>query len=270
MPINDITLAGGMRTNLSQLQLVTALMARTTERLSTGKRVNSSVDDPAAFFAAQGHMNRASDLSARKDAMGEALQTISAADAGISAITSLIEQAKGLATQARSASVTTRATLATQFDDLMTQIDELAGDAGYKGTNLLGSGTLTVEFNEDGSSSLDVVGFDGSSTGLGIAAAAASWAADADIDAAVTDLNTALDTLRSQASTLGSNNGVITAREIFTSNMVTALTTGAENLTAADVNEESANLLALQTRQQLGISALSIASQSQQAVLRLF
>ncbi|MEK7315454.1 MAG: flagellin, partial [Candidatus Eisenbacteria bacterium] len=170
MAVNDITLGAGMRQNLVQLQLVSALQGRTTNRLATGLKVNGPTDDPAAYFAAQNHRSRAGDLDARKSAMGEAVQTVKAASEGIKAITSLIEQAKGIAADARSASVADRATLATQFGDLMTQIDQLATDAGYKGINFLDSSTLTVEFNEDGSSSLDVVGFDSSSTGLGVAA----------------------------------------------------------------------------------------------------
>ena len=270
MAINDITLAGGMRNNLVSLQNVASLQARTTERLATGKRVNSSVDDPSAFFAAQNHKNRAGDLAARKDVMNEAIQTVKAALQGIDGITKLIEQAKGLAASARSATTTDRSSLATQFDSLRTQIDELAADAGYKGTNFLDSDDLTVEFNEDGSSTLTVSGFDASTTGLSIGAAASSWASDANIDAAVSDLDAALSTLRTNAKTLASNNGVITTRQEFTTQMISTLTTGADMLTAADPNEEGANMLALQTRQQLGVVALQLSSQAQQSILRLF
>lgn len=270
MAINDVTLAGGMRNNLVSLQNVTGLQARTTERLATGKRVNSAVDDPSAFFAAQNHRNRASDLAAKKDAMGEAIQTVKAALQGIEGITKLIEQAKGLAASARSASTADRSTLSDQFDSLRTQIDELAADAGYKGTNFLDSGSLTVEFNEDSSSTLTVSGFDASTTGLSIGAAAGNWATDANIDAAVTDLDDALSTLRSNAKTLASNNGVVTTRQEFTTQMINTLTSGADALTAADSNEEGANMLALQTRQQLGIVALQLSSQAQQSVMRLF
>ncbi len=270
MGVNDITLAGGMRGNLLSLQMTDALMQRTSERLATGLRVNSSVDDAAAYFAAQGHRSRAADLNARKDAMGEAIQTVKAADQGIKAINSLIEQAKGLVAAARSASTADRATLAGQFDDILTQIDNLATDSGYKGTNLLDADTLTVDLNEDATSSVDVVGFDASSSGLSIAAAANAWALDANIDAALADLDAGLATLRVNAKSLGASNGIITARQAFTAGMISTLTTGADQLTLADPNEEGANMLALQTRQQLGIVSLSLSSQSQQSILRLF
>ncbi len=270
MAINDITLAGGMRNNLVSLQNVAMLQARTTQRLSSGKRVNSAVDDPAAFFAAQNEMNRAGDLSARKSEMGEAIQTVNSALQGIDGITSLIQQMKGLAASAKSATTADRATLASQFDALRTQVDQLAGDASYKGTNFLKSGTLTVSFNEGGSSSLTITGFDATTTGLTISASAGNWATDANIDAASTQLDAALGTLRTDAKTLASNNGVITSRQSFTTNLINTLTTGADQLTAADPNEEGANMLALQTRQQLGVIALQLSSQAQQSILRLF
>jgi len=272
MAIDDITLAGGMRNDLVSLQNVAALQARTSERLSTGKKVNSAVDDPSAYFAAQNELDRANDLSARKDDMGEAIQTVTAGLQGIDGITTLIQQAQGLATSALSADTTDRASLATQFDALRTQIDQLASDSSYKGTNFLKAGSLTVNFNESGTSSLTITGFDATtaSTGLNIAASTNAWASNSDISAASTALSTALNTLRTQASTLSSSNGVITARQDFTTNLINTLTTGADNLTAADTNEEGANMLALQTEQQLGVVALQLSSQSQQSILRLF
>jgi len=202
--------------------------------------------------------------------MSEAIQTVNAAVDGIEAITDLIEQAKGLAASARSADATDRATLAAQYDELRTQIDELAGDAGYRGTNFLASDELTVDFNEDGTSTLTITGFDATSSGLGIDAPTNSWVADTDIDAAVTDLDAALDTLRTNTQTLSSDLSVVNARLDFTNELIITLTTGADNLTLADSNEEGANMLALNTRQQLGIVALSLSAQAESSILQLF
>jgi flagellin-like hook-associated protein FlgL len=105
---------------------------------------------------------------------------------------------------------------------------------------------------------------------LGVAAAANAWVADADITAALDDVNAALTTLRTQAATFGTSLTVVQAREDFTKNLVATLQEGSAKLTLADINEESANLLALQTRQALSVTALSMASQAEQAVLRLF
>ena len=270
MALNDITLSSDVRQNLISLQLVSSLMSRTSQRLATGKRVNNPIDDPQAYFAAQDHLNRAADLAARKDTMAEAIQTAKTADQGIKSIISLIEQAKGLLASARSAGTTERASLASQFDDLRTQIDELAGDSSYRGTNLLDSDSLTVEFNEDGTSNLTITGFDASTSGLGIDAAANDFASDTDIDAASSDLDSALTTLRTQSQSLSSNLGVINIRMDFTTEMIASLQTGADQLTLADTNEEGANMLSLQTRQQLSMVSLALSSQAQQSILRLF
>jgi flagellin-like hook-associated protein FlgL len=259
-----------MRSNLLNLQGTSRLLDRTQVRLSTGKKVNTALDDPVNFFAAQGLTNRASDLAALKDGMSEAIQTVKAADNGITGITKLIESAKGLAQAARSSDTAGRSTLAAQFDDLLTQIDQMAADASYKGTNLVDGDDLLVNFNESGTSSLTIAGFSGDSAGLSISAAAANWTADSDITAAVDDLTAALTTLRTKSSEMSSNLNIVSTRQEFTSNMIGTLQTGADNLTLADMNEEGANMLMLQTRQSLGVTALSLSSQAAQSVLSLF
>ena len=164
-----------------------------------------------------------------------------------------------------------RAAREAEFNDLLTQIDQLARDASFNGNNLLQSDDLTVIFNEDATSSLTITGVDFDSGGLGINSAAAdSFQQDANINAALSELDTAKRTLRSQAATFGSNLSVVEVREQFTKELTNVLETGAANLKLADSNEEGANLLALQTRQQLSSVALSLASQADQQVLRLF
>jgi flagellin-like hook-associated protein FlgL len=262
-----------MRANLISLQDTVSLLSRTQERLATGKRVNSALDNPINYFAAQNYTNRASDLDARKDGMGEAIQTVKAANAGVEAIQKLIESARGIAQAARASSdATARAAFAAQFDDIRGQIDALAGDSGYAGTNLLAGDTLTVTFNEDGTSTLDIVGFDATTaaTGIDVAAAANAWLANGDVDAALADLEAALTEVRSQSQALSSSLSIVEIRSEFTDGIVNTLVDGADKLTAADMNEEGANMLMLQTRQALGTTALSIASQAAQAVLRLF
>src|SRR3546814_7622143 len=88
--------------------------------------------------------------------------------------------------------------------------------------------------------------------------------------AALTDINNALTELRTNASTLGSNNTILQTRLDFTESLANTLEDGAGKLTLADLNEESANLLALQTRQQLGINSLALAAQSERSILALF
>jgi flagellin len=268
-----ITLTMGMRQNLFALKQTDALMNTTQNRLATGKKVNSALDDPISFFAAQVHLQRADDLSLRKDDMGEAIQTINAANNGIEAISDLIDAAKATAQAASASSVAADVTeMAAQFDTLLLQITALAADSDYKGVNFLdSSGSLDVYFNEDDTSSLNMTGNDTSATaGLGIAVAVSDWATGSDITDAIADLNTAKTTLATNSKELSTNLSIITARQSFTDQMVNTLTDGAANLTNADMNEESANMLMLQTRQALGTTSLSMASQAAQSVLRLF
>ena len=271
MAMNNVTLTSGMRANLFSLQQTSTMMETTQTRLSSGKRVNSALDDPINFFAAQGHTQRAGDLAMRKDEMSEAIQTIKAADNGISAITDMIASAKSLAQSALATNDTTeRATLSEQYDSMMTQISELRDDSGYKGTNLLdATQSIVVSFDESGDSTLTVAGQDGTGD-LDGTTADSSWAADANITGDIALLDTARDSLRTSSKTLSNQLSTITTRQEFTSKMINTLEDGAASLVNADLNEEGANMLMLQTRQSLGTTSLSLASQAAQSVMRLF
>lgn len=265
---SDITLSSSMRANLYSLQNTAQLLSRTQERLATGKKVNSALDDPAKYFAAQNHTSRASDLDRLKAGMGESIQTIEAADEGITGILSLLEQARGLADSARSQDAAGRATLETQFDNLITQAEELAADAGYKGLNLLNGDSLTVQF--EGTHTLAVTGVDADGAGYLGDISAADFTDETTIANAIEEINTAVSAFRAAAATLAANVSIVTTRQEFTQGMIDVLQTGAEKLTEADTNEEGANMLALQTRSQLGVVSLQLASEAAQSVLRLF
>ncbi len=271
---SDIVLTAGVRANLLQLQKTSDLITDTQTKLATGKRVNSALDNPVNYFTAAGLQNRAGDLSNLLDSMGSAFNTIQAANNGISSITKLVQSAQALVSQAQQTSDTTvRAGLATQFDAILTQIGTLASDSGFNGINLLdknNSADLTVTLNESGTSTVTINAVDFSATGLAINNSTNNWGGTADIQLASTDLTNALTTLRSQAQAFGSNLTTVQVRQDFTKAMINTLQSGADSLTLADSNEEGANLLALQTRQQLSTTALSLASQASQAVLRLF
>jgi flagellin len=274
---SDISLTAGMRSNLLSLQGTAKLIDQTQTRLSTGKKVNTPLDNPTNYFAAQGHQQRASDLSVRKDGMAEAIQMVTAADTGIKAITSLISAAQGVAGAALATSDTSeRSTYAGTFNTLLTQISQLASDSGYRGTNLLTSGSQTVEFGQrTNAATLQISGFNATTTGLTVQSTVAQvWSDTASGNSAInsssSQLESALSFLRAKSSSLSANLSVVTTRQDFTNNMINTLQTGSDNLTLADTNQEGANMLMLQTRQNLGITSLSMASQSAQAVLRLF
>lgn len=154
------------------------------------------------------------------------------------------------------------------YNSVREQIDQLVEDSSYRGTNLIAGDTLETFFNEDRSNKLSTAGTAIDSGSLGITEA--DFSRLDTIEAAAEENLDALATLRSFGSTLATSLSIIQTRETFTKTLVETLNEGSDKLVIADQNEEGAKLLALQTRQQLGITALSLASQAQQAVLRLF
>jgi flagellin len=166
---------------------------------------------------------------------------------------------------------TTRATLQNNFNSLLGQIDQLAGDSSYNGVNLLNGDNLKVTFNETDTSSLTINGVTDTSAGLGLTNVyGTGFQLNSNITNVLAQLNAALSTVQSQTETFGSNLTTIQTRQSFTQNLINTLQTGADDLTLADQNAVSADLLTLQTRQQLAISALSISNQANQAILKLF
>jgi hypothetical protein len=163
-----------------------------------------------------------------------------------------------------------RASYARQFDGVMAQIDQLVQDTGYKGINLLNGDDLMVNFNETRTSTLEIKGVKFDSKGIGLTVSNNEWKGNVDIEKSLTQLEKASSILKAQASEFGQNLATVQTREDFTNNMINNLVSGSDKLTLADMNEEAANMLALQTRQQLATNSLSMASQAAQGVLRLF
>jgi flagellin-like hook-associated protein FlgL len=381
--MSAITLTPGVRQNLLSLQNTADLLNVTQNRLATGKKVNSAFDNPVSFFASQSLSNRASDLSSLLDQIGQAQQTLNAANQGLTSLTSLLQSALSTAKQAQSAAEpalgldtgtlagaatagtagnlvvavtggstftlaiaatdttasivsnfnaisglgsagaitattdstghlqlaanptssftitadattaaigltinagtnftatstanTSRNTLQGNYNSLLTQIDQLAGDSSYNGVNLLFGNNLKVVFNETNTSSLTIAGVTFNSAGLGLSqlngSGSTGFQSDTTIANTISAISAALSAVRTQAVTFGTNSSTIQTRQDFTKNLINTLQTGSDQLVLADQNQESANLLTLQTRQQLSISALSISNQAQQAVLKLF
>jgi len=180
----------------------------------------------------------------------------------------------GSAGTASIAGNTTRANLVTQFNQLKDQLDKTAQDSSFNGINLLNGDALKLYFNENSTSSLSIqsTNAQGISSGtLGINAGTnTEFQSNTQLDARLQTLQTAVTTVASQASAFGNNLSIVQNRQSFTNDMVNTLQTGADGLTLADTNLEGANMLALQTQQQLSIQSLSLASQAQSAVMRLF
>lgn len=272
--MDEIALTSETRNALLALQRTSSAQADTSRRLSTGLKVDRAVDDPVAFFQSQALTNRVSDLNDAKNDIGQALSSVEAALDGTQAINDLNQQLQGILSAARGGSAEERAAAADQYNEIRNQINALADDTSYQGTSLISSepNDLNVRFNESGSSSTTIEGQASNADGLGIGAASAfnNFASDADIDAAVADLEAATQTLRAQASSFGSDVALLNTREEFTENINNTLSTGAAKLTEADLNEEAAKQLALNVRGQLGIEALQIGQESQLGILQLF
>ncbi len=299
--MSEVTLSAGIRSNLISLQNTNKLLSQTQTRLATGKKVNSAIDNPNNYFKAASLTDRATGLNGRLDAMGQAISTIKSADQAITSIRTLTAQMKAVAEDAKGENdAAARGNLGTQFNELLKQVDELAKDAVYAGVNFLKDNQeLTVQFNEKlDKSTLEVQGFSVgrasdtdalslSGTELGLTNVTIGVHTDgtgtstanevffggdgykADMDALITNIETFEAQLSTASKSLANNLSVITTRQDFTQKQVNILNEGADKLTLADLNEEGANLLALNTAQQLGIGALSLASQANQQVLQL-
>ena len=385
--MSDIVTGGATRTSIDALRDISSQMMRAQKRLATGKRINSPIDGPAAYFTASALRSRAATLNGLMDGIFTAKKTIEAADAGMASIESLLNSAKSLANQALESADTlvavtgtnstaltagtqiastagsatlfqagdqvtvgdgtttatytavdgdtvqdfldavnntanlkvdaslngsgqivlqatdtvdvtvgatlggagtlngvagltaattsfeintTRQSLAQQFDAVLTQIDQAVTDAGYNGINLLTGGSLNVVFNETGTSSLAIAGGDFGASDLGVNGAIGQFQLDSAIDSAVAAVDAALATIETQSTLLSSNSAIVSTRQDFTKSLSATLTAGADDLVATDTNEDAALLLALQTRQQLVSTMLSLTRDEEQNVLRLF
>jgi flagellin-like hook-associated protein FlgL len=168
-------------------------------------------------------------------------------------------------------SQSTRANLVAQYNNVLAQINTTAQDSSFNGVNLLNGDTLKLVFNETGRSTLTIQGVTLNDAGLSLAPLnqGVDFLDSNSANSILTSLNAASTTLRSEASSLGSNLSIVQIRQDFSKNLINVLQTGSSNLTLADTNEEAANSQALSTRQSIAVSALSLANQSQQSVLQL-
>ncbi|GLQ08984.1 hypothetical protein GCM10007913_09160 [Devosia yakushimensis] len=167
-----------------------------------------------------------------------------------------------------------RADLADQFNELRDQLDKLSDDASFNGINLLRGDKLKITFNETGTSSIDIQtkgekAVNSSNLAISTTLEAKDLDSDAGIDTFLDQVKGALNSVRSQSSSFGSNLSIVQNRQDFTKSMINTLETGAGNLTLADMNQEAANMMALQTRQSLASSTLSMANQADQSILQL-
>ena len=383
----NTVIAATARQNLMALQMISDQIGAVQTRLSTGRSVNSAMDNPSAFFTAASLSARAASLNQLADGVSDVKKMVDAANNGVQALKALLTSAQSVANSAlqsantlvkvtgtNSTALTTASVIATtggsstrlmagdtvtvndgtttatytaanndtvqtmlntingtsglkavaslnaggqititatstnnitiggtlggvgtlngvtgltagtttftanavrtsyaaQFDAIRTQINQAASDASYNGVNLLAGGSKTVTLNETGSSTITLSGVTISATSLGVAASTNNFQIDSDITTALANITSALTTLQAQTATFGNNQTIIETRMAFNKSMAETLQAGADALVASDSSADGATLVALQTRQQLAATALSMASNSDKMALRLF
>ena len=208
-------------------------------------------------------------ITTTNDAASSTIGTVAFNNAGGGTMT--LAALAGSAPVADANSQATRANLVAQYNSIITQITNTAQDSSFNGINLLNGDTLKLVFDETGKSTLSITGVTYNAAGLGLSAltAGTDFLDNGSANKALTALNNASTSLRTEASALGSNLSVVQIRQDFNKNLINVLQTGASNLTLADTNELAADSQALQTRQSIAISALSLTNQAQASVLQL-
>jgi flagellin len=236
---------------------------KTLNQLNTALQANNLT----ATLDANGNLT----ISASNDFASSTLGSAAAGGAIGGTITSALTFSTASAPVADANAQAARSSLVAQYNNILQQIDTTAQDSSFNGVNLLNGDQLKLVFDETGKSSLNITGVTFNTTGLGLAAltSGVDFIDNAATNKVLANLNTASSTLRSEASTLGSNLSIVQVRQDFNKNLINVLQTGSSNLTLADTNEEAANSQALSTRQSIAVSALSLANQSQQSVLQL-
>ncbi len=302
----SISLSAGLRNAVTSLTDIGSAINQANNRLATGKKVNSALDNAGAYFKAQGLQKESRDLSAVQDGLERGSKVIAKTTNAIDGVRKLFESAQALSRQARQLGSTdaARDTLRNQVVELISQASKLALDAGYDGSKLLqvdatalpntvintntatsGGTNITLtasdfRFNQAGVGK--IANFTTATTGINVVDAAGTsqtvtgattWATaggDTLIDNTVAQFGTALSALQATASAVATQSAVLDIRKSFTASSQRSNNELADYLTLADINEEGANLTSLQTKQTLAVTSLSLAGRADQAILRLF
>ena len=240
-----------------------------TGQISTLNQLNTALqaNNQTATIDANGVLT----IAATNDFASSTLGSAAAGGAIGGTLTSALTFSTASAPVADAGAQTARANLVAQYNNILQQINTTSQDSSFNGVNLLNGDQLKLVFDETGKSSLNITGVTFNSTGLGLAAltTGVDFIDNAATNKVLANLNTSSSTLRSEASSLGSNLSIVQVRQDFNKSLINVLQTGSSNLTLADTNEEAANSQALSTRQSIAVSALSLANQSQQSVLQL-
>jgi flagellin len=272
MSLNSINTNTGAQIALQTLNQTNTALQQAQNEVSTGLAIAKPSDDGAIWAIAQGQRVQVTALTAVSDSLNRAASTLDVAISAGEQISDLLTQLQSTALNATDQSLTTtnRQSLASQYESLLNQITETVNQASFNGANLISSNApdLLAIASADGATKLTVDAQTLTLAGLGLTGTTLGTASLA--TTALAAVTAAGNTADNRLAELGTSSNAVNTALSFTSNLSDALTTGVGNLVDADVAAESATLQALQTKQQLGIQALSIANSSSSVLLSLF
>ena len=275
MSQNSINTNSGALIALQNLNVTSSSLQSTQNRISTGLAVANATDNGAVWNIAQNSRATISSLDAVKQSLQRAQSTVSVAVSAGQTISDLLNQIKTTVLSATDTSLdtTSRTSLNQNTQALISQISKIVTNATFNNINLIRTGGTTIAAlaNSTGSSRLTVA-----AQSLAVGGANVTFTTNASFTTATTAtallslVNTSITNVNAATAKLGTASNALTTHLNFVSTLQDTLTIGVGNLVDADVAKESANLTALQTKQQLGIQALSIANSSKSALLGLF
>jgi flagellin len=275
MALNSINTNAAAMVALSNLMSTQSDLATTQNIISTGKKINSAKDNGAIWSIANTMQGKVDSLDAVTDSLNRAQSTIDVAMSAGEQVSDLLTQmkAKALAASDSSLDTTSRQALNEDFKSLRDQITQVVSNADFNGVNMVNSGGTTIYAlaNDSGSSKMTVAAEDLSLAGSNVTlSATASFATASQASAYISTLDTDMSNVNNALTKLGTGSNALASHEKFVTSLQSSLTSGISDLVDANMASESATLQALQTKQQLGVQALSIANQSTSIMLSLF
>ena len=275
---NSVNTNVGAMIALQNLNSTQADLMTTQNRINTGKKVASAKDNGAIWAIAQNQRATSSSLNAVKDSLQRSQSTVDVAIAGGEAVSDLLIQMKEKALAASDSSLdpASRTALDDDFKALLSQIGKSVSNATFNGINMLngaapgGAVTIAALADDTGTSKLTVAGQDLSLGASGLNLATASISTQTIATTMITNVTAAIAQVSTALSKLGTGSKSLTSHLTFVGKLQDSIDAGVGNLVDADLAKESAKLTSLQTKQQLGVQALSIANSSSQSILSLF
>ena len=270
---NSVNTNVGAMVALQNLNRTSNELMEVQSRINTGKEISSAKDNGAIWAIAQNQRATSSALNAVKDSLQRGQSTVDVAIAGGEAVSDLLLQmkVKALAASDTSLDATSRTALNEDFKSLRDQIAKSVSNATFNGVNMIKAAGTTIAAlaNDDGSSKMTIAAQNLSLTGIGLTATSSIGTQTLAANM-ITTVGTAIGTVSTALAKFGTGSRSLQSHLTFVGKLQDSIDAGVGNLVDADLAKESARLTSLQTKQQLGVQALSIANSSSSTLLSLF